>query len=247
VSPSSSLNSSRAVVLGGTGGLGLAVARAAAGAGADVIVGSRSSASVERAVAALSATSPGTVTGRTVDVTDAASVREFFAAVGPFDHLVYTAGDELVGVTIDDYAPEQARSFFDVRLFRALDCVRLALPTLRSSGSITLTSGTAAYRGGPGWLLGSAVCGAMISAARSLAAELSPLRVNVVAPGVVRTALWSGMAEADRAAMYAAAGDGTLLGRVAEPDEVAKAYVHLMEQTYTTGTVSLVDGGTVLA
>ncbi len=125
--------------------------------------------------------------------------------------------------------------------------MRAALPTLSRSGSITLTGGAAAYRGGAGRLLGSAVSGAVISAARSLAVELAPVRVNVVAPTVVRTPLWSGMPEEDRERMFAVVGGGTLLGRVAEPDDVAKAYLHLVEQDCTTGTVSLVDGGAVLA
>lgn len=236
-------STTRVVVLGGTSGIGLAVALVAAGAGAQVVVGSRSAQSVECALAQL----PDNATGRPVDVASVESLQSFFAEVGEFDHLVYTAGDELVRATIADYTPEQAQRFFNIRLFRALDSVRAALLTLRSTGSITLTSGAAAYRGGAGWLLGAAVSGAIISAARSLATELAPIRVNVVAPGVVRTPLWSGMTEEYRETLYASAGDETLLGRVAEPDDVAKTYIHLMDQNHTTGTVSLVDGGSILA
>jgi NAD(P)-dependent dehydrogenase (short-subunit alcohol dehydrogenase family) len=235
-------SSTRVVVLGGTSGIGLAVALAAAAAGAQVVVGSRSAGSVERALAQL----PGSAAGRAVDVTSAGSLQSFFAEAGEFDHLAYTAGDALVRGVIADYSPEQAQRFFDIRLFRALDSVRAALPTLRSSGSVTLTSGAAAYRGGAGRLLGAAVSGAVISAARSLAAELAPVRVNVVAPGIVRTPLWSGMPDEDREKLFAWAGKETLLGRVAEPEDVAKAYIHLTDQDYTTGTVSLVDGGSVL-
>ncbi|TKA02176.1 Rossmann-fold NAD(P)-binding domain-containing protein [Actinacidiphila oryziradicis] len=57
---------------------------------------------------------------------------------------------------------------------RALDAVRLALPTLSRSGSVTLTSGAAAFHGGTGRLLGATVSGALIAAGRSLAAELAP-------------------------------------------------------------------------
>jgi NAD(P)-dependent dehydrogenase (short-subunit alcohol dehydrogenase family) len=216
------------VVLGGTGGIGRAVAEAAAATGARVVAVGRSS---EPAV----------------DVTSPASLSAFFAGVGPVDHLVYCAGDDLAGASIEEYDAQEAARFFDVRLFRALDAVRAALPTLRPDGSVTLTSGTAAYRGGAGWLLGAAVCGAVVSATRSLAAELAPVRVNAVAPGVVRTPLWSGLDEPAREAMYAASGAGTLLGRVAEPADVARAYVALMEQDYVTGTVALVDGGAVLS
>ncbi|WP_067505586.1 SDR family oxidoreductase [Actinoplanes sp. TFC3] len=211
-------SSTRIVVIGGTSGIGLAVAHAAAIAGAQVIVGSRAT---------------------KVDVTSPASVTSFFAETGPFDHLVYTAGDELVRGPITGYDPELAHRFFDVRFFRALDTVRLALPTLSPHGSITLTAGAAALRGGAGKLLGSSVGGAVIAAARSLAVELAPIRVNVVAPGLTRTPLVAGM-PLDQA------GAGTLLGRVAEPEDVARAYLSLMDQDYITGNVSVVDGGSVL-
>jgi NAD(P)-dependent dehydrogenase (short-subunit alcohol dehydrogenase family) len=87
----------------------------------------------------------------------------------------------------------------------------------------------------------------MISAARSLAVELAPIRVNAVAPGLVRSPLWSTMSEADREGMYRTAGDSVPLGRVAEVEDVAKAYIQLMDQDYATGTVSVIDGGALVA
>ena len=221
-------SSTRVVVIGGTSGIGQAVAQAAAAAGAQVIVGSRSAPALP------------------VDVTSPASLASFFAEVGAFDHLVYTAGDALARGVIADYDAEQAHAFFDIRLFRALDAVRAALPTLSGTGSVTLTSGAAAFHGGTGRLLGSTVSAAVIAAARSLAAELAPIRVNVVAPGIVRTPLWSALPEEAQQALFARAGGETLLGRVAEPEDVAKAYVALMEQDYVTGNVSIVDGGSLL-
>jgi NAD(P)-dependent dehydrogenase (short-subunit alcohol dehydrogenase family) len=232
-------SSSRVVVIGGTSGIGLAVARAVAATGAQVIVGSRTERSVTRALGLL----PAHASGVPVDVTSPASLTSFFAGVGGFDHLVYTAGDALARGVIADYDPAVARDFFDVRLFRALDAVRIALPTLNGTGSVTLTAGAGAFRGGAGRLLGSTIGGAVITAARSLAAELAPVRVNVVAPGLVRTPLWSDMPPEflDRA------GGATLLGRVAEPEDVARAYLALLDQDYVTGNVAVVDGGSVLA
>jgi len=231
-------SSTRVVVIGGTSGIGLAVAQAVAATGAQVTVGSRSEQSVKRALAAL----PGHAVGRPVDVTSGPALESFFAGTGPFDHLVYTAGDALVRGTIAGYDPRQARDFFDVRLFRALDAVRAALPSLSTTGSVTLTSGAAAFRGGPGKLLGAAVSGAVVAAARSLAVELAPIRVNVVAPGIVRTPLWSGTPEE----VFDRAGLDTLLGRVAGPQDVAQVYLGLMDQDQVTGNVSVVDGGSTL-
>jgi NAD(P)-dependent dehydrogenase (short-subunit alcohol dehydrogenase family) len=236
-------SSSRIIILGGTSGIGLATARRAAMAGAAVTIASRRPESIERALGEL----PAGVVGRAVDAASSDAVAALFDELGTFDHLVYTAGENLVGRPLAEYNVAQAQEFFGLRVFHALDAVRLAVPHLSATGSITLTSGTAAYKGGPGWTLGTATSGAIVSVARSLAVELAPLRVNVVAPGVVRSPLWDGLAEADREGMYAGLAASLPLGRVAEPDDVAKVFLAFMDQDYVTGTVAVVDGGTLVA
>jgi NAD(P)-dependent dehydrogenase (short-subunit alcohol dehydrogenase family) len=235
--------SSRIVLIGATSGIGLAIARRAAESGAAVTIASRRPESVDRALGQL----PAGVVGRAVDASSPAAVADFFDEIGSFDHLGYTAAENLTGFRLADYTVASAQEFFGLRLFHMLDAVRLAVPHLSDNGSITLMSGTAAFKGGTGWTLGTAVCGAVISAARSLAVELAPLRVNVVAPGVVRSPLWSEMTEADREGMYAGLSATLPLRRVGEPDDVAKAFLALMDQDYVTGTVSVVDGGTLVA
>jgi NAD(P)-dependent dehydrogenase (short-subunit alcohol dehydrogenase family) len=157
----------RVVVLGGTSGIGLATAKAAACAGVWVVVGSRDPARVKSAVAELATGSEG----HSVDARSSEEQGVFFDHDGDFDHLAYTAADNLVPCTLDVYTPEQGRAFLELRVIRALEAVRLAVPHLRAGGSVSLTSGTAAYRGGAGWFLGSAASGAVVSAARSLAVE----------------------------------------------------------------------------
>ncbi|GAA4161740.1 SDR family oxidoreductase [Gryllotalpicola daejeonensis] len=235
--------SSRIVIIGGTSGLGLAIARRAADSGAAVTIASRRPDSIERALAQL----PAGVVGRAVDASSSSAVAAFFDEVGEFDHLAYTAAENLTGLPLAEYTVDRAQEFFGLRLFHALNAVRLAVPHLSTKGSITLMSGTAAFKGGSGWTLGTAVSGAMVSAARSLAVELAPLRVNVVAPGVVRSPLWAQLSDADREGMYAGLAASLPLGRVGEPDDVAKAFLALMDQDYVTGAVSVVDGGTLVA
>lgn len=236
-------SSSRIVLLGATSGLGLATARMAAEAGATVFIASRRPASVEHALNQL----PAGVVGQAVDAGSSDEVAAFFDDIGHFDHFAYTAAENFAGFPLADYTVESAQQFFALRLFHALDAVRLAVPHLTSDGSITLMSGTAAFKGGTGWTLGTAVSGAVVSVARSLAVELAPLRVNVVAPGVIRTPLWSQMNETEREDMYADLAATLPLGRVGEPEDVAKAFLSLMDQDYLTGTVSVVDGGTLVA
>jgi NAD(P)-dependent dehydrogenase (short-subunit alcohol dehydrogenase family) len=81
---------------------------------------------------------------------------------------------------------------------------------------------------------------------KALAFELAPIRVNAIAPGVVRTPLWDAMGEADRQAMYDQAAQQPPLGRVAEVGYTARAYLYCMEQEFGTGVVLTVDGGTTL-
>lgn len=231
------------VIIGGTSGLGLATAQAAAAAGAEVVIGSRRPESVERALAEL----PPTASGFAVDASSDDSLARFFASAGPFDHFAYTAAENLSAVPIGDYRPETGAAFFGLRVVHALNAVRHAVERVRPGGSLTLISGSAAWRGGAGWTLGAAASGAMVSAVRSLAVELAPIRVNAVAPGVVRSPLWGSMEEREREEMYEQLGAALPLGRVGEVGDVAKAFLALMDQDWVTGTVSVVDGGTLVA
>jgi NAD(P)-dependent dehydrogenase (short-subunit alcohol dehydrogenase family) len=236
-----SLKNTRVLVIGGTSGIGLGVATAVAERGALPIVASRRQSSVDRALAQL----PEVARGATVDLTDAASLDQLARDIGDIDHLVFTAGESLVLAPLTDLTRDRITGFFQTRFVGALSAVRAFAPRIAEGGSITLTSGTAAEQPGFGALPVS-VCGAMNALTTALAVELAPIRVNAVAPGVVRTPLWGTMTEADRQTMYDAAAQRLPLGRVGEVDDAALAYVYCMEQTYGTGVVLKVDGGTVL-
>lgn len=86
----------------------------------------------------------------------------------------------------------------------------------------------------------------MNAATTALAVELAPIRVNAVAPDVVRTPLWNNLGDDEREEPFDAAAQRLPLGRIGEVEDVALAYVYCMEQTFGTGTVLLVDGGALL-
>ncbi|AGB21521.1 dehydrogenase of unknown specificity, short-chain alcohol dehydrogenase like protein [Mycobacterium sp. JS623] len=236
-----SLKNARVLVIGGTSGIGLGVASAAADRGATPIVVSRRRSSVDHALAQL----PEHARGAALDLTDLAAVQRLAADIGAIEHLVFTAGESLQLAPLADLTPDVITGFFQTRFVGALTAVRAFAPHITADGSITLTSGTAAEQPGFGALPVS-ICGAMNALTKALAVELAPIRVNAVAPGVVRTPLWDAMSEADRQNMYTQAAQQLPLGRIGEVADTALAYIYCMEQAFGTGTVLTVDGGTVL-
>jgi NAD(P)-dependent dehydrogenase (short-subunit alcohol dehydrogenase family) len=236
-----SLKNTRVLIIGGTSGIGLGVATAVAERGATPIVVSRRQTSVDRALAQL----PDHARGATVDLTDVAALAQLALDLGELDHLVFTAGESLELAPLADLTPELITGFFATRFVGALSAVRAFAPRLRAGGSITLTSGSAAEQPEFGALPVS-ICGAMNALTTALAVELAPIRVNAVAPGIVRTPLWDALPAADRKTMYGEAAQRLPVGRIGEVDDVALAYVYCMEQTYGTGIVLKVDGGSVM-
>jgi len=236
-----SLKNKRVLVIGGTSGIGLGVARAVAQRGGVPIVASRKQSSVDGALAQL----PDGAGGAVVDLSDADALDRFAADVGEIDHLVFTAGESLEMAKITDLTPDVISSFFTTRFVGALNTVRVFAPRIAAGGSITMTSGTAAHQPGFG-VLPVSICGAMNAAVTALAVELAPIRVNAVAPGVVRTPLWDAFGHDERQAMFDAAARRLPLGRIGEVEDVALAYVYCIEQAYGTGVVLTVDGGTLL-
>ena len=124
--------------------------------------------------------------------------------------------------------------------------VKYANPRLRKGGSIVLTTGSAGRRPQKGWVFDASVCGSIEALTRALAVELAPIRVNAVCPGVVRTNLWRNISEEAREEFYRSVGSQLLVGRVGEVEDIAHAYLYLMQEGYSTGQTVIVDGGSVL-
>jgi NAD(P)-dependent dehydrogenase (short-subunit alcohol dehydrogenase family) len=237
------LNTQRIIILGGTSGIGLAVAQAAAAEGAQVVVVSSTASRLQAALATL----PAGAQGETVDLLDEAAVRAFFARMGPFDHLVYTAGEALTLARLGDLEVATARRSFELRYWGAFAAAKAAAGQIRPSGSLVFTSGVAGARPGMGWSVAASICSAMEGLTRALALELAPLRVNIVSPGVVQTPLWRDMTSADRDALYASESRRLPVGHVASAEEIAQGYLYLMRQSFVTGQTLAIDGGGLLA
>jgi NAD(P)-dependent dehydrogenase (short-subunit alcohol dehydrogenase family) len=236
------LSNKRVVLLGGSSGIGLAVAQQVAAQGALAIIASSNADRVKQAVATLD----GKAEGHTLDLSDEPRMQSFFERLGDFDHLVFTAGDALQLNELAATDLDKARHAFELRYWAVLAAVKYASTHIREGGSIVLTTGIAGERPHKGWALAASVCGAIVSLTRALAVELAPIRVNAVSPGVVRTNLWRNMPEQERDTMFESAGKILLVGRVGEACEVARAYLFLMQEGYSTGQTVVLDGGALL-
>jgi len=236
------LEGKKVIVLGGSSGLGFATAQAAATSGAHVVIVSSNRDRINQALSQL----PGEHEGHTIDLRKEEDIRRFFEQTGSFDHLVYTAGESLHVNDIAQTEIDKAREFFNVRYWGAFAAVKYSAPHINAGGSICLTSGLAGTRPWKGWSVVSSVCSAMEGLTRALAVELAPVRVNCVVSGLVKTNLWNDLPETDRAAMYDNVGRSLPVGRVGEADDLARAFLYLMEQSFSTGGCLVVDGGGVL-
>jgi NAD(P)-dependent dehydrogenase (short-subunit alcohol dehydrogenase family) len=232
----------RVVIVGGSSGIGLAVAQEAASEGAEVVIISSNAERVQEAIRSIG----GKARGQVVDVSDEKAVESFFANHGAFDHLVFTAGDNLQLHELATTDLKQARRAFELRYWSALATIKYGSPKIRKGGSIVLTTGVAGRRPHSGWVIAASVCGTIEALTRALAIELAPIRVNAVSPGVVRTNLWQNMSSAEREQLFESVGKRLPVGRVGEAQDIAQAFLFLMKEGFSTGQTVVVDGGTVL-
>lgn len=232
----------RVVILGGTSGIGFATAEAAAREGAKLVVVSSKKEKVDRAVSRL----PEGTEGYAVDLTNEEQVRTFFSNIGEFDHLVFTAGDPMMIENLDVTDIGTAQQLFNLRYWGAFMAAKYGSQNIRRGGSLTLTSGIAGARPQKGVTVAASICGAVESLTRALAVELSPLRVNTVSFGIMRTEFWNEVPEKHRSIMYNNVGESLPVGRIGEPEDGAEAFLYLMRENYSTGQIIVVDGGSTL-
>jgi len=226
------------VVIGGSAGIGLETARRARAEGADVVLTGRNLDRLNDAAAALGARSTASF-----DAEDTAALEAFFAGLeGTIDHVMVTAGGPY-------YAPLAEMDFDEGR--RALQqhpmlmagVARYGAPKVRPGGTLVFMGGTGARHPAAGVGLSSAMTAALPALTASLAREIAPVRVNLIAAGFVDTPLSASLLgdrlEARRDELRAALP----IGRVVEADDVAALAVHLMVNTALTGATYDIDGG----
>ncbi len=237
------------IVTGGSRGIGAATAVLLAAGGHRVAVGYQRSDTVAAAVVAEIEAAGGTAVAVRADTSVEDDVVRLFAtaadALGPVTGLVNNAGTTSRIGPFADLDAADLRRVVDVNIVGAFLCAREAARVLPRGGAIVNISSGAATLGSPGEYIHYAASKAAVDTLTiGLSKELAPagIRVNGVAPGIIRTEIHAVSGDPDRAER---AGAGVPLGRPGEPSEVAAAIAWLLSPgaSYTTGTILRVAGG----
>jgi len=237
------------IVVGGTSGIGFGAAQAFIDAGAIVTVISSNQDNVNSAIKRLN--SPN-ASGKLGDVRDEEAFVELLRSIAPVDHIVFSGVDKIIRGNLAELNLDDAKHLFGVKFWGALVIGKAAAKydLINPGGSLTLTSGGAAFKPGKGAAAGGALNGGVISLTKGLAGDLSEkkIRVNVVVPGLVITELWDklGRTKAQQEEQVAASEKKLPVGFVATPDDIAEAYLYLVKADYATGTIVEIDGGSRL-
>jgi len=227
----------KALVFGGTSGIGLATAKQLVELGATVVAVSRDPSKAGEV--------PAGIALKACDTRDEAAVAALCAECAPYDILISaaTGGDRAMGPFLKmDLAGYKGS--FD-KLWGYATVVRYGAEHLAEDGSITLVSGAPARRGRVGQISLASVGGAVEAFVRTMAAELAPRRINVVSPGVINTPMM-GPAGPERDAAANKRCADHLIPRAGTAEEVAQGIVFCVQNDFVTGTTIDVDGGWIL-
>jgi NAD(P)-dependent dehydrogenase (short-subunit alcohol dehydrogenase family) len=232
-----SLAGQTVVVIGGSSGIGLETARLARSEGAAVVLVGRDPEHLARA-----SRDVGAVSSAAFDATDFERLGRFFDELpGPVDHVMTSAGSPYYARLADiDFA--RARREADEHLWLPLHIARRALGKVRAGGTLLFIGGTGGRRPSAAPLV-SAFTAALPALTRSLALEIAPVRVNLIAPGFVDTPLSASLLGDQLEARREQLRRTLPIRRVVGPADLAALAVHLMTNTAITGATYDIDGG----
>ncbi|HTR51185.1 MAG TPA: SDR family oxidoreductase, partial [Kofleriaceae bacterium] len=226
------------IVIGGSAGIGLATARRARAEGADVILTGRSAERLQLAARELGARQIAAF-----DANDAARLDQFFRDLsGPIDHVMVTAGRPRYGRLFDSDPAELGRDL-ESHLVMMLRVARHAADKVRPGGALVFMGGTGGRRPRANLGIVPTETAALPALVASLALELAPIRVNLIAAGFVDTPLSADLLGDDLERRRKHLRDTLPIGRVVGPADVAALAVHLMTNTALTGATYDIDGG----
>jgi NAD(P)-dependent dehydrogenase (short-subunit alcohol dehydrogenase family) len=228
------------VIAGGGSGMGFAIAEKALSEGALVhLLGTnldKLSAAAEKLV------DKGEVKTHVLDISNEEAVIELASRIDALDYLVTTAA-RLTFKPLSELTKTEISQMIDSKIWGPILLTKYLAPKINKEGGIVYFSGVAADKGGEGAAIVGAVNSALHGLAKNLAYELTPIRVNVVSPGVVQTPTWGFMSESDQDGFFKGVAESLPAKRVGQAEDLAEAALFLLTNKYITGTVLTVDGG----
>jgi NAD(P)-dependent dehydrogenase (short-subunit alcohol dehydrogenase family) len=226
------------VLIGGSAGIGLETARRARAEGADVILTGRNPERLEQAARDVEA--QGTAA---FDATDWAALKQFFDDLpGLIDHVLVTGPGPGYGPLLQ-MDPDQVRDVITDHVALSLEVARSAAPKMRPGGTLIFMGGTGGRKISRELGIVSAATAALPPFAATLALELAPVRVNLIAAGFVDTPLSASLLGDQLEARREELRSTLPIGRVVQPEDVAALAVHIMINTALTGATYDIDGG----
>jgi NAD(P)-dependent dehydrogenase (short-subunit alcohol dehydrogenase family) len=237
-----------ALITGGNSGIGLATARLFVAEGARVVITGRNQATLEAAAKELGPNALAVVADATDIAAMEAAIKQGAEKFGKFD-IVFANAGIAGGTPLGSSTVEAFQKVISTNLTGVFFTVQSALPYLNDNASIILNGSVISVLGIPGYSAYGAAKAGVRSMARTMASELSPrgIRVNVVAPGAIRTPIWGpaiATPEAEKA-FEKRIGLSTPLGRIGEPDHISKTVLFLAsdDSAHIQGQELFVDGG----
>jgi NAD(P)-dependent dehydrogenase (short-subunit alcohol dehydrogenase family) len=224
------------LVIGGSSGIGLETARLARAQGADIILTARDPDRLHRAGLELGASIAA------FDATDFDRLGQFFDALpAPVDHLLVT-GPGPYYARLAEFDLDAARRDVDAHLLLPLQAARHAASNVRPGGTLLFMGGTGGSAAA-GMAFIAALTAALPAMVKSLALEVAPVRVNVIAAGFVDTPLSVSLLGGRIGQRREQLRTTLPIGRVVGPADIAALAVHLMTNTAVTGATFDIDGG----
>jgi NAD(P)-dependent dehydrogenase (short-subunit alcohol dehydrogenase family) len=225
------------LVIGGSSGIGRQTARLAREAGAEVIITARNAERLREVGEELGAATAA------FDATDFDRLRGFFDGLpAPIDHVLVT-GPGPSYASLAELDLNEARKNIEAHLLLLIQVAKAAREWVRPRGTLLFMGSAGARRVAQGTSLASAIASAQPALVKSLALELAPVRVNLIAAGFVNSPLSARILGDQLEARLEELRVSLPIRRVVGPDDIAALAIHLMTNTAITGATVDIDGG----
>ena len=249
------LKGDRVLVIGGSSGVGYGIAEACVEYGCVVFISASTSESAQKALSKITKRYGEAVRDRVFatfcNLSDEDSLDENLAKLfadasggGKLDHIIFTAGDAIVPLQVQDISVPAIRRAGLVRFVAPLLVAKYAATHLSPGpkSSYTITSGGVSQRPTPNWSVPSSYLAGIHGMARSLALDLRPVRVNAVVLGAVDTEMWN-MDEDQKQQFFSTIGSKSATGTIGKVEDVAETYVGILKDRNCTASVVNSNGG----